>query len=58
VTDFCYRIDDFYGPDEDITVSFNDPDLGVEWPAPITIVSDRDRNGISWSQFKEVIGAD
>ena len=29
VTDFCYRIDDFYGPDEDITIAFDDPDLAA-----------------------------
>ncbi len=56
VTDFVYRIDDFYGPDEDITVAFDDPDLGVVWPAPITIVSDRDRNGMSWVEFTRTIG--
>lgn len=43
VTDICYRIDDFYSPGEDITVTFDDADLGIRWPAPITIVSDRDR---------------
>jgi dTDP-4-dehydrorhamnose 3,5-epimerase len=56
VTDFCYRIDDFYGPGEDVTVAFNDPDLAVVWPAPITIVSDRDRDGMSWQEFKVSIG--
>ncbi|GAB2524375.1 dTDP-4-dehydrorhamnose 3,5-epimerase [Paramicrobacterium agarici] len=56
VTDFCYRIDDFYGPDEDITISYNDPDLAVSWPAPITIVSERDRNGISWQEYTRLVG--
>ncbi len=57
VTDFCYRIDDFYGPDEDITISYDDPDLAVAWPAPITIVSERDRNGITWQDYKKLVGA-
>ena len=56
VTDFCYRIDDFYGPDEDITVAFDDPDLAVVWPAPITIVSDRDRSGMSWQEYRSSVG--
>lgn len=56
VTDFVYRIDDFYGPDEDITVTFDDPDLAVVWPAPITIVSDRDRNGISFAEYRRSVG--
>lgn len=58
VTDFCYRIDDFYGPGEDITVAFDDPDLAVVWPAPITIVSQRDRNGMSWREYVRSVGAD
>jgi dTDP-4-dehydrorhamnose 3,5-epimerase len=58
VTDFVYRIDDFYGPDEDITVAFDDPDLAVVWPAPITIVSDRDRNGMSWAEYKRSVGVE
>ncbi|MCL2455003.1 MAG: dTDP-4-dehydrorhamnose 3,5-epimerase [Micrococcales bacterium] len=57
VTDFVYRIDDFYGPSEDVTVSYDDPTLAVAWPAPITIVSERDRNGLTWDAYRELIGA-
>ncbi|MFC8597470.1 dTDP-4-dehydrorhamnose 3,5-epimerase [Isoptericola sp. NPDC057191] len=56
VTDFVYRIDDFYGPDEDVTVSFDDPDLAVPWPGPVTVVSDRDRHGLTWAQYKASLG--
>ena len=56
VTDFCYKIDDFYGPGEDTTVNFADPELAVPWPAPITIVSQRDRQGQSWAEYKEFLG--
>ncbi|KON74104.1 MULTISPECIES: dTDP-4-dehydrorhamnose 3,5-epimerase [Cellulosimicrobium] len=56
VTDFCYRIDDFYGPDEDVTVAFDDPDLAVRWPAPITVVSERDRSGMSWVEYQRSLG--
>lgn len=58
VTDFCYRIDDFYGPGEDTTVAFDDPDIGVPWPAPITIVSERDRSGVSWAEYKRSLGVE
>lgn len=56
VTDFCYRIDDFYGPDEDITVAWDDPELAVAWPAPVTIVSERDRAGLSWAEYRTQLG--
>ncbi|HEY2644025.1 MAG TPA: dTDP-4-dehydrorhamnose 3,5-epimerase [Galbitalea sp.] len=51
VTDVCYRIDAFYSPGEDITVVFDDPTLAIEWPEPATIVSDRDRAGMSWLDY-------
>ena len=57
VTDFVYRIDDFYGPNQDVTIKYDDPDLAVPWPAPITIVSKRDReSGISWADYKKQLG--
>jgi dTDP-4-dehydrorhamnose 3,5-epimerase len=56
VTDFVYRIDDYYNPDEDLTVNYLDPDLAVPWPAPVTIVSDRDRGGDSWAELKQRLG--
>lgn len=58
VTDFCYRIDDFYGPGEDTTVTFLDPELAVPWPAPVTIVSERDRHGQSWAEYKRFLGVE
>jgi dTDP-4-dehydrorhamnose 3,5-epimerase len=56
VTDFVYRMDNFYGPNEDVTVNYLDPDLAVPWPAPITIVSARDRAAGSWADYKASLG--
>lgn len=52
VADVCYRIDAVHDPTEDITIVFDDPDLGVRWAAPVTIVSDRDRTGMSWRDYR------
>jgi dTDP-4-dehydrorhamnose 3,5-epimerase len=41
--DVCYRIDRVHRPGHDVTVRFDDPDLGIPWPLPITSTSDRDR---------------
>jgi dTDP-4-dehydrorhamnose 3,5-epimerase len=41
--DVCYRIDRIHHPGQDVTVRFDDPDLGIPWPLPITSMSDRDR---------------
>jgi dTDP-4-dehydrorhamnose 3,5-epimerase len=59
VTDFVYRIDAFYGPNQDVTINYDDPDLAVPWPAPITIVSKRDReSGITWVEYKKQLGVE
>ncbi|MCK0067969.1 dTDP-4-dehydrorhamnose 3,5-epimerase [Kordiimonas laminariae] len=44
-TEFCYKVDDYYEPEHDAGIAFDDPDLGIEWPIDITaaILSDKDR---------------
>ena len=49
VADVCYRIDRPHDPAEDIGVAFDDPDLAIDWPLPVTVVSDRDRRAGSWA---------
>jgi dTDP-4-dehydrorhamnose 3,5-epimerase len=40
--DVCYRIDRPHDPAEDIAVRYDDADLGIAWPLPVTQISDRD----------------
>ncbi|MFE6971571.1 dTDP-4-dehydrorhamnose 3,5-epimerase family protein [Isoptericola sp. NPDC057653] len=47
--DVCYRIDAEHDPSEDVAVHHLDPALGVEWPVPVTLVSDRDAAAGSWT---------
>ncbi|GAA1479677.1 dTDP-4-dehydrorhamnose 3,5-epimerase [Gordonia sinesedis] len=51
VADVCYRIDRPHDPTEDIGVHYADPDLGIEWPQPVSTVSDRDAAAGSWAQL-------
>jgi len=41
--DVFYRIDRPHDPCEDISIAFDDPDLAIPWPLPVTVMSDRDR---------------
>jgi dTDP-4-dehydrorhamnose 3,5-epimerase len=50
--DVCYRIDRPHAPGEDIGVAFDDPDLAIAWPEPVTIVSARDRAAGSWAALR------
>ena len=41
--DTAYRMDREHDPSEDLTIAYNDPDLGVPWPLPVTVMSESDR---------------
>lgn len=30
--EFCYKCDDFYHPDDEAGLAWNDPDIGIRWP--------------------------
>ena len=32
MAEFCYKCDDFYHPDDEGGLSWNDPKIGIEWP--------------------------
>ncbi|HEV3381256.1 MAG TPA: dTDP-4-dehydrorhamnose 3,5-epimerase family protein [Trebonia sp.] len=41
--DVSYRIDRPHDPSQDVSIAFDDPELGISWPLPAIIMSDRDR---------------
>ncbi|WP_433167846.1 dTDP-4-dehydrorhamnose 3,5-epimerase family protein [Kribbella sp. CA-247076] len=41
--DVSYRIDRAHDPSEDVSIAFDDPGLAIEWPLPVTLMSDRDK---------------
>jgi dTDP-4-dehydrorhamnose 3,5-epimerase len=49
--DVCYRIDRPHDPSEDLAVAYDDPDLAIPWPRPVTYVSARDANAGSWNEL-------
>jgi dTDP-4-dehydrorhamnose 3,5-epimerase len=42
--DVSYRIDRNHDPAEDVSIAFDDPDLAIPWPFPVTTMSQRDRH--------------
>ena len=41
--DTSYRIDREHDPSEDLTIAYDDPELAVPWPLPVTVMSESDR---------------
>ena len=37
------RIDRPHDPAEDVSIAFDDPELGIPWPLPVSVMSERDR---------------
>tara|TARA_B100000575_G_C23096924_1_gene632700 strand:+ start:648 stop:1193 length:546 start_codon:yes stop_codon:yes gene_type:complete len=50
---FSYMVDEFYDPDSEITILWNDPDLNIDWNAENPIISDRDLNGVSFNSAQK-----
>ncbi|MBF4764129.1 dTDP-4-dehydrorhamnose 3,5-epimerase family protein [Nocardioides islandensis] len=48
VADICYRIDRPHDPAEDVSVRYDDPDLAIDWPLPVDVLSPRDQAAGSW----------
>ncbi|MEO0529848.1 MAG: dTDP-4-dehydrorhamnose 3,5-epimerase, partial [Planctomycetota bacterium] len=47
LTDDCeafYLVDEFYAPDHERGVRWNDPEFGIEWPIEPSVLSDKDAN--------------
>src|SRR5580693_1067665 len=48
--DVSYRIDRPHDPSEDVAIAFDDPELAIPWPLPVTAMSSRDKNALSLAQ--------
>lgn len=45
--EFCYKCDDFFHPDDEAGIPYNDPAIGVHWPIPENMqikLSEKDKN--------------
>jgi dTDP-4-dehydrorhamnose 3,5-epimerase len=52
-TEVTYQMGEFYTPGSERGVRFDDPALGIEWPVPVVLISDKDR---AWPLL-ETLGA-
>lgn len=60
--EFCYKVTDFYHPNDEGGILWNDSEVGVEWPMPEgmtaedLILSDKDRVQKSFAEYKMAHG--
>jgi dTDP-4-dehydrorhamnose 3,5-epimerase len=48
--DFLYKCSDFYDPDDERGVAWNDPQVAIEWNVELPILSERDKKHLPLSQ--------
>lgn len=50
---FAYKCTDIYNPQNKVSVIWNDPDIGINWPITNPILSDKDKKIKSYEIFKQ-----
>jgi dTDP-4-dehydrorhamnose 3,5-epimerase len=59
IADMDYSIDRAHDPAEDVSIAFDDPELAIPWPLPVTAMSQRDRHAPPLAvAIKSMAGAD
>jgi dTDP-4-dehydrorhamnose 3,5-epimerase len=49
----AYKCTGYYTPSAEGTVRWDDPDLAIDWPVRAPVISERDRNGMSFREYLE-----
>ncbi|MEP0201152.1 MAG: dTDP-4-dehydrorhamnose 3,5-epimerase [Halioglobus sp.] len=52
--DFLYKCTDSYNPASEISLAFDDPTVGIDWPVELggePQLSEKDKNGLAWNEI-------
>lgn len=50
-SEVLYKVDNFYSPDNERGILWNDIDLDIKWPIDTPYVSDKDSSNVSFKEF-------
>lgn len=45
-----YQVGEFYSPGYEMGLRYDDPTFGIDWPMPVTVISEKDAN---WPAFEK-----
>lgn len=52
--EFLYKADNYYAPEADAGICWNDPDIGVDWGVENPILSEKDKKNPFLKDYKEL----
>jgi len=55
IAEVQYKCSDFYAPDDEMTLAWNDPEIRIAWPIADPLLSDRDRAGRTIADALELL---
>ena len=50
VADVNYKCTDYYAPEHERTICWDDSDLGIKWPQADVLLSEKDRDGLQFAE--------
>ncbi|MBN2519285.1 MAG: dTDP-4-dehydrorhamnose 3,5-epimerase [Bacteroidales bacterium] len=53
LSEVLYKVDNFYTPEVEGGLLWNDPDLKINWPVQTPFLSEKDNNNMSFIEFKK-----
>ena len=59
LTDNCtllYKMDNYYAPESEGAIKWDDPDIGINWPVDNPILSEKDSKAQNFKQFVKTYG--
>jgi dTDP-4-dehydrorhamnose 3,5-epimerase len=48
---FHYKCTDFYSPQDEMTIRWDDPEIAIRWPRPNPTLSEKDAHGLTLGQM-------
>jgi dTDP-4-dehydrorhamnose 3,5-epimerase len=53
--EILYKVDEYYSPEHDMSIRWNDPDIGIDWPTTNPILSEKDKNAPNLKEVEDKI---